>query len=365
MWKMLPAAVGMWCVTAAQPQTGTVPAPKTNKLVVACKGRLKVQGETRKDILYVLTPRRDPATLASKSLDSHTIKLWITLPADDEWAAADLDLKIPRAIAAVLLESSGGDVEAYDLDGDLTTKAFGGRITLDHIGKNAYVKSGGGEIRVGHVGGGLKCFSAAGSIHVESAGDAYFETHGGQIFVREARGPVIAKTAGGHIFIQSAAATVDADTGGGVIDIARSGGPVVAKSGSGSIQISSAPGVKCSTGNGQIRLKGVSGVLDAMTQAGAILVELPERSPLENSFLKTGFGDVVVLVPSNLAVTVQAMNHLAGRGARIISEFPEIRINPSVIAGERVVQADGSIHGGGPVLKIEATGGTIYLRKQK
>lgn len=364
MWKILPGAVAVLCVLNAQPKTGVIPVHKSKRLIVASRGRVKVQGETRRDIGYVLTPRQGEASLSSWS-DPVTIKAWLVSPSRLEEAIADLDLRVPRTLAALILESMGGDIEAYDLDGDLSMKARGGRITFDRIAGNASVKSGGGEIRIGNVGGSLNCFSAAGSIRVDSAGEMHCDTQGGEIYIRESRGALIAKTAGGNIHIDSCAGKIEAETGGGIIDIGKSGGAVIATTGSGSIQIASAPSAKCESGNGAIRLKGVSGTLEAVTRTGTILLELPSYSPLEGAFLQTGGGDVVVLIPSNLSVTVFARSYVASRPARIISEFPQIRVNPGFVDGVPVAKADGSIHGGGPELKIEAHGGTIYLRKQK
>jgi hypothetical protein len=66
-----------------------------------------------------------------------------------------------------------------------------------------------------------------------------------------------------------------------------------------------------------------------------------------------------VLIPSNLALTVKAQNS-RGRPARIVSDFPDFLKGTAVPA-----ILEGSLNGGGPVLTISASGGTIYLRQQR
>ena len=96
---------------------------------------------------------------------------------------------------------------------------------------------------------------------------------------------------------------------------------------------------------------------------GSILAELLSGTRIEDSLLSTNAGDITVLLSSNIPITVQARNETAGNGRRIISDFPEIRIRN---AGATIpLMAEGMLNGGGPVLRIFASGGTIYLRRQK
>ena len=74
--------------------------------------------------------------------------------------------------------------------------------------------------------------------------------------------------------------------------------------------------------------------------------------------LATGNGDITVTIPSNLGVTIRAENDMADTIRRIVSEFPGI---PVRMRGTRVV-AEGAVNGGGPVLRISDTGGTIFIK---
>jgi hypothetical protein len=57
---------------------------------------------------------------------------------------------------------------------------------------------------------------------------------------------------------------------------------------------------------------------------------------------------------------IQAQNTMADTLRRIVSEFPAIQARRQ---GTRII-AEGSINGGGPLLQISGTGGTIFIRKQ-
>jgi len=101
----------------------------------------------------------------------------------------------------------------------------------------------------------------------------------------------------------------------------------------------------------------------ANTAAGSILAELLSGNHIQDSTLSTNAGDITVFIASNIPLTVLARNESGGSMGRIISEFPEIHLTP--VANGAVAVAEGTLNGGGPVLRIHVTGGTIYLRRQK
>jgi hypothetical protein len=59
-------------------------------------------------------------------------------------------------------------------------------------------------------------------------------------------------------------------------------------------------------------------------------------------------------------VTIRAENEAADSLRRIVSDFPGL---PVRLLGTAVV-AEGPINGGGALLRIRGTGGTIYIKKQ-
>ena len=178
-------------------------------------------------------------------------------------------------------------------------------------------------------------------------------------------GPVHASTGGGNIRIQRSAGEVFAHTAGGIIQVQQAGGLVTADTSGGPIQVTTAKGVHCESSAGAIRLRNIGGgALSATTAFGNILAELLAGTRIEDSVLSTSAGDITVFIASNIPLTVQARNASGGNGRRIVSDFPEIHVRTGG-ADAVPLFAEGVLNGGGPVLRIYASGGTIYLRHWK
>src|SRR5262249_39845392 len=105
-----------------------------------------------------------------------------------------------------------------------------------------------------------------------------------------------------------------------------------------------------------------SGPLRVSTAAGSILAELFPGMPMEDSSLVAGSGDITVLIPSKLAVSVMAASQTGG-ARRIVSDFSEVRVRSAGMF-QAPMLAEGSINGGGPMLNLSAASGVIYLRKK-
>lgn len=362
---------GHWVRTTS----GSLDPAGARTLSVVAWGDISLQGGDSNIVSYTLTQRvKTSAETEAKRFLAPTRVTWrrpgnalyleVISPSTFR-PISQLTVQAPRRLLKFEAKTHGGRVEARDLDGSLQVESGGGRIAAQNIGGGIAAETGGGEIDLGDVGGTVRCISGGGNIRVTRAGgESWFETAGGEIYVGEATGPVQASTGGGNIRVDRARASVSARTAGGLIEVGEAAGEVIAKTASGAIQIGTARSAKCEAAAGAIRLLGVSGSLRAMTASGNILAELPSGAELRDSFLDTGFGDVTVLIPSNLAVTIQARNTPAGRGGRIISDFPEIRVRPSPRPSFEPAFAEGAINGGGPLLKVSAAGGTVYLKRR-
>jgi len=338
------------------------------------QGAVSVQGISgAKMVTYTLKRRARAATEAEARALFEGIKLKTSeqggatrlevLVSKRGRASADLKLRVPRRLRETTVETGGGAITASDLDGALRAETGGGRIEVDRVQGAVTVRTGGGAVRLGRIGGKLECFSGGGAITAESLGaEAGLNTGGGSILVREAKAPVRARTTGGSIRIERAARGVQVAAGSGLIDIVEAGGPVAVETGSGSIKIRSAANVRCESGAGTIRLEAVSGTVRAEAGAGNIVAGFSGARKLENSALRTNKGDITVLIPSNLAVTVEATNNTPG-AQRIVSDFREIRAR--LQEGNSGSEASGSINGGGAVLRLSSSSGTIYLRRQR
>ncbi len=179
--------------------------------------------------------------------------------------------------------------------------------------------------------------------------------------VEDSQGALLLSTEG-NIRVGKAASSVEAHSAAGVIQIGSAAGAVTADTRGGWIQVGSARGVRAESELGTVRVKSVSGPMSVSTAVGSIFAELVSGARLENSTLAAGQGDITVLIPSNVPVTIMARNDSNGMG-RIVSDFPEVHVSPGLL--QSPVSAQGAINGGGAVLFVNAGAGVIYLRKAK
>jgi DUF4097 and DUF4098 domain-containing protein YvlB len=357
-----------WVLT----ETGTATGAQVVK--ISTRGPVVVRGSQGDQIQYKLIKRvraREKndagkmlgSTLFSTSLRGHTVTL-VVAPSIRTNVTTQLEVTMPRGISAVLVDTQVGDVEAYDLDCNVHADTTAGQIRCDRIRGFVEGNTGGGEIHMGKIGGAVRCVSAAGSIFVDSAGgEASCQTAGGEIQVHDGAGPMTLATEGGNIQVDRAGSTVEAHTGQGVIEITQAGGMVLADTRGGSIQVGSARGVKCQSAAGTIRVKTLSGPLNLHTAMGSILAELLSGARIEDASLVAGSGDITVLIPSNLALSLVARNDTGGN-PRIVSEFSELRPKAFPMTRPQLVY-EGSINGGGPLMTINTGSGIIYVRKLK
>ena len=355
----------------AQDSGGSV-ATTAVKLKVVSPGPITVRGGGE-SIRYSIKRRARAGSEAEarQVLDAFQVKtrtsgdwlvLWVEAPARGA-GTPELALSVPRGLKECVIEARGGRIEAFDLDGGVEAHTTAGGITIDRVAGPVKAHTGGGEVRLGWIGGAVRCISGGGSVHLERAGgEALIETAGGEIVVGEAGGQVRASTAG-NIHVRRAAGSVTAHAAGGLIEVQHSGGAVIAETSGGSIQVGGARGARLESAAGAIRLRGVTGALRASTALGNILADL-QAGVAGDSFLGTVRGDITVYIPSNLAVTVRARSEAGSRG-RIVSEFPEIRLQPDPGDMLRPVAAEGALNGGGPLLTVAAGQGSVFLRRQK
>jgi hypothetical protein len=112
-------------------------------------------------------------------------------------------------------------------------------------------------------------------------------------------------------------------------------------------------------------VRGLGGPLRAQTAMGSILAELMPGVRFQDSTLNTGSGDITVFLPSNVAVSIQALSDGRNRTPRIVSDFPEIRVKAMAAEYSGPITAEGSLNGGGPLLRLTANSGSVYLRRQR
>jgi hypothetical protein len=346
------------------------------RLKIGAHGPVVVRGENRADVLYTVKRRAKARTSeeAARLFETVSVKTktvgevsyLVVLTANPSLPSPELEIRAPRRLRLVSVENQGGSIDGREFEGDFSADTNAGRVNLDRIAGSVTARTGGGDVMLGRVGGSARCLSGGGSITVDSvAGESWFETVGGEVRVREAGGPVRASTAG-NIVVERAAQSVTAQASGGIIEVQQAGGPVTAEASDGGIQVASAANIRCELASGAIRLRNVSGALRATTGIGTVLADLLSGAAFQDSILNTGRGDVIVTIPSNISLRIWAQSDPACRGGKIISDFSEIRQRPVADAPcVKPVVAEGSLNGGGPVLRVSAAGGAVYLRRQR
>ncbi len=279
--------------------------------------------------------------------------------------SVDIHVNVPRDTALVKVETMGGSVAAHSLHGRVEASSGGGPIRVSDIMGPISAHTSGGGIEVRNTTGELKLESAGGGITIHSAnGRVYAQTAGGSIDLDTAQSAVL-KTAGGCISVKKIAGELNASTAGGSVEVGDVAGPAILETAGGSIRLNSAKGlVKATTSAGGIRLNRLSQGAVARTAAGPITTEfVAQKGSFSDSMLETTMGDIVVYLPRDLPVTVNAMID-ASAGHNIRSDFPELKItSEGGDYGPREIYGRGAINGGGPVLKIRTTSGNIELRR--
>jgi DUF4097 and DUF4098 domain-containing protein YvlB len=262
------------------------------------------------------------------------------------------------------METQAGDVDVERLEGELRARTAGGDIRTGDVSGPVKVGTAGGSIALGNIGQRLEASTAGGNIRVGSVrGNANLDTDGGEIVAGRIEGEVRARTAGGDIVLRGASGPVIAQTAGGQIQIGDCGGTVRAETDGGNIRLAGARGmVNAESAGGSIHLFRLQSAVRANTAAGPILAEInANRESFAPSHLGTAVGDVMVFLPPDLPLNIEAVIDEAA-GHKIFSEFP------LTIQGQRefwtgTVHARCALNGGGKQLAIHAAAGNIEIRK--
>ena len=363
---------GAW----SQEITGSLAAVKNLRVKVDV-GSVNVKGGQQQGINYAIHTRSYTSSEqdARRQFDSYKINAYVR--GDTAWIVADwqggrprkfsgeFTVNVPRDMEGVKVETAGGSIDAASLSGRVDAQSGGGSIHVDDIGGIVSAETGGGSIDAGTIGGDLSLHTGGGSIEVRKAkGKVVAETGGGSVEIQSGMQGATIETGGGSIEVRQCNGKVKVSTGGGSIDLGDIGGPVDMDTGGGSIHLTSAKGhVRAQTGGGGIELYGVPSAR-AETGAGGITVKLVNAGGERNdSLLETSAGDITVYIANDVGITVRASVDL-GNGHRITSDFPDIHVRSEGGGyGPKTLTAEGSLNGGGPVLKVRTTTGDICFRR--
>ena len=274
-----------------------------------------------------------------------------------------------------------GDIETSDIDGRVTLVTQGGNITAGRIGMVgsalargertvAKVETQGGHITLKDVAGDLDAYTAGGHILVGNIdGNARLHTGGGHIRATRIKGTArLESDAGGNISVGEAGSYVTVHTSGGQIDFGEVHGSVHAETGGGGIRVISVAGpLEVASSGGSICLTRVANRVHAETGEGTITAwinpEATEKAHLVRipgpSQLASRTGDIMVFLPRNIAMTIDATVENGGPGR--IEADPSLPLNIQA-QPNGPVHAVALLNGGGALLKLHTSGGKIQLQ---
>ena len=81
-----------------------------------------------------------------------------------------------------------------------------------------------------------------------------------------------------------------------------------------------------------------------------------------DSVLQTSAGDITVYIASDVAINVRASVDM-GNGHQITSDFQDIHVTSEGGQWAKTLMAEGSLNGGGPLLKVHTSTGDICIKK--
>jgi DUF4097 and DUF4098 domain-containing protein YvlB len=363
---------GSW----GQEVTGSLAAVKVLRVKVDM-GAVVVRGGQQSDISYVVHTNFKTSNEQEARREFEQYKVSAYVKGDTAWIVGDwqggkrprhfsgeFNINVPREIALVKLETDGGNVETVGISGRLEAETGGGGMRIDDIGGGVNAETGGGTIDIGSVKGDLGLHTGGGGISIRQAnGKVIAETGGGGVTIGPGAQGATIETGGGSVDVKQCNGKVKVSTGGGSIDLTDVGGPAEIETGGGGIRLTSAKGhVHAETGGGGIELYGVPSA-SAETSAGGITVKLVNTGgERHDSDLETGSGDITVYVASDVAINVRASVD-NGNGHRITSDFAELHVNSEGDQWNKTLTADGSINGGGPMVKVHTSNGDICIKR--
>jgi len=174
----------------------------------------------------------------------------------------------------------------------------------------------------------------------------------GSVSVTGVSGAVKANSGSGSVVAAGIGGYVELRTGSGNISLKDGGKGASLSTGSGSIEatLSGEGDVKANTGSGNITLTGVVGLLTASTGSGSIGVS---GKPTGDWKVSAASGNVSVDVPEGQGFSLDAST---GSGSLDIT--PPLTVQGRI--DRRRVQ--GTVHGGGPMLRLSTASGSIAVK---
>jgi DUF4097 and DUF4098 domain-containing protein YvlB len=183
------------------------------------------------------------------------------------------NVHLGNLIGSADLNTSGGDMKALDIDGDLSLQTSGGNINVGEVTGAADLNTSGGDIDIGKVGKNLSALTSGGDVTFDNVGgEAHISTSGGTIHGGSVHSKAELRTAGGDITLEGASGIINASTAGGNLDLSGIVGSLNAHTSGGDITAELTP-----SGTGKSKLTSASGTIrlyvpeDARAEISAVI----------------------------------------------------------------------------------------------
>jgi hypothetical protein len=182
-------------------------------------------------------------------------------------------------------------------------------------------------------------------------GEVKVDTSGGDLNFGQIHGEIHADTSGGDITVKDCDGTTDLDTSGGRIEVTGGRGKLNVDTSGGNVTVLNRVGdTKVESSGGKLRLGSINGKLSAETSGGSVSAILP--SPVAGDVrLETSGGNITVLTPANAALTIDAETS----AGRVRSDLP---ISRSSTESDSL---KGTLNGGGTKLVLRSSAGSIEI----
>lgn len=283
---------------------------------------------------------------------------------DDSYNSnAKLVVKTPNNYN-VELNTMGGDVKIYSVNGKMSGRTMGGGLNLKNLKGNLDLTTMGGELTV-------KDCEVNGKVH----------TMGGDVLVENVTGDLNAKTMGGkvkQVNVKSSSGStgneINISTMGGPIEVDRALNGAKVKTMGGEITVNYAEKfVDAETMGGDIEIKSVDGWIKAKTMGGDIEAKMigdPSKGDRGVSLNSMG-GDITLIVPAELSMDIEieiAFTKKYDGDVKIESDF---KLNEEVSkewikskgSARKYLTGKASIGDGKHRIRINTINGNVYLKK--
>jgi hypothetical protein len=177
---------------------------------------------------------------------------------------------------------------------------------------------------------------------------------GGSATVNNVDGTVKASTVGGSLTLKNVTGSLTASSKGGALTIGNVGGDLEARCVGGAATIGQVGGrVTSTTEGGSLWIKEAGDGVDATVTGGSVTAYLP-KTPHSDCKMTANAGTIELRLGESVAATIDA----AWTSGGIMSDF-----KIASKEGKKGNSLKGDINGGGPLITLRTTAGSIHLNK--